>query len=301
MFNKVYIDISCCYRQFPGLDYVSWGTEEIPDEILNYLLEWHEDNLYPNLYLIADEIYESGFDHFSGEKNRYSSYDINNRPSFVKPLEDPLTVIEGPLNFKDNMPKNLVKAVHDPKGIYFTPSQRRRQFFLQKRGLDADTAILILAASGLEIALPNIFPDITASDELAQIRNTLEEERTKYVTAMTRLADESFDRLVNGVYQDTFSWGASEATFKIQPLVTELEKSISKLDKKLIKRSDIQFFKDGVPAIGSTLFEKGIKEAGLKACSEILKVFCTGVSEKIEYQRNPIASYILKVKKLIKK
>lgn len=177
--------------------------------------------------------------------------------------------------------------------ISFNPMIRKGA--LEQQGLSATTAILILAASGIDIALPNASFDRTAAEEIARIKQSLADERIDYLLAVSKMADESFNRLNSGHYKDVFEWAANEATFKILPKAKLLEGNLSKLDKSLLERAIVQFWKEGVPAIGKALVTQD-RRSGLKAAAEeAIKVMSVSLAKGIEQKKTPEANYILKL------
>jgi hypothetical protein len=166
---------------------------------------------------------------------------------------------------------------------------------LEQQGLNATTALLTLAAAGVDIALPNISFSRKSPDQIKEIRGRLEEERVTYIAAVSEIADQAFDRLVSGDFKDIYAWARSEATLKILPKARQLQRSFNKLDRSLLERAGFQFWKDGVPAIGKALVNSGKEAAMRTAAEELIRVLATTLAKRIEERKLPEAAYTLKL------
>lgn len=262
MFQEVIIDFG---------DYSKLGVEDC---------DIREVRLYPFLYLIADKVREAGL-----RDRKYQ-----NRPEFV---ESARLMHEGR--------PNIIDHAKNDEGILFTPNLNFKAGLLRSQSLSAKNAVLLLAAAGLEITVPNLTIDIARSEEIVEIREKLVEEKANYLISVTGMADETFDRLASGFYQDTVDWALNEALFKISPKALEYEIAIKKLDRNLLQRVGINFFKDGVPAIGSTIIDKGLKEGAKKSISVLLEVLCKNLALQMEERKYPEAVYGIKVSKELSK
>jgi hypothetical protein len=230
-----------------------------------------ETRLYPFLYLVADQVLEAGFKRSS-------------RLPFVNLV-----------NAIDEGRPHLLDMAKNGEGILFTADTDLKASLLQGQGLTAQNAILLLAAAGLEISVPNLSLDIARSEEIATVREKLEEERTRYVIRVTELADQAFERLSNGQYKETAAWAIDQAAFKIAPVARQYELAIRKLDRSLLDRIGLNFFKEGLPAIGSTLSEKGVAAARGKAIRVVLEVMCNNLALTIEERKRPEGVYGVKL------
>lgn len=168
---------------------------------------------------------------------------------------------------------------------------------LEQQGLNATTALLVLAASGIEIALPNLSFNRSSQEEIALIRSKLQDERLQYLDAISKLADQSFDRIVSGEFKDLSVWARNEATLKILPQAKKLQAKLTKLDRPLLERAGVLFWKEGMPAIGKALYEQGGRAALKTLTEETIKALATTLSKSIEERRIPEATYILKLSK----
>ncbi|WP_375572089.1 hypothetical protein ABWH93_04300 [Seohaeicola saemankumensis] len=86
---------------------------------------------------------------------------------------------------------------------------------LRDCGLSAQTAILCLAAVGLEIMLPNVSFNLVADEEIERIKEDLKEERHQYLDAVSTLAQQTYERLKDGDHKDLLRWAESEAAFNL--------------------------------------------------------------------------------------
>ena len=188
----------------------------------------------------------------------------------------------------------------DPGGIVFSRQKWVRDVSLRESGLAAQTSILLLAAAGIELFLPNTTIDNTHPEELHKTKYILAEEREEYLRAVTKLADQSFARLVAGNYRDAIDWARNEAIFKVKPAADRLESNLLKLDKPLIERLGVGFVREGIPAIGQAYIEHGVGKAARVAGEQILRALCASLAQKLEERRAPEANYGLKLSKALR-
>ena len=95
-------------------------------------------------------------------------------------------------------------------------------------GLNAQTAILCLAAVGLDFMLPNISFDIFADEEIESLKDAYATERHQYLEVAAALANQSYEGLRTGDYHDVLRWAESEVAFKLAPkarLIEEVNRS----------------------------------------------------------------------------
>jgi len=254
-------------------------------------LDSREYFLLPYIYLFADEILEP----IVCDGPYFPEVDL---PSYVKPV---YIFNENPPFVCDYAITAFKTGVSDYMGSYFTPVRQFKRRVLSVQGVTAYNSILLLAASGLELQIPGITFDVSRSEEIEKVRSKLETERKSYVLAINRLADEAFGRLKSETYQDTVNWAINEALLKIQPRIDEFEKSVRRLDKKLLKRIGIDFVREGIPSIGNALLEKGVKEGGIAFIASILKTLCTNLFRTMEERKYPDVVYGYNLAKLLMK
>ena len=240
-----------------------------------------EYRLYPFLYLIAERVIEAGG---QGFQQRGSS------PDFVQCIS---LVGEGRPHFMD-------AAIND-QGVLFTPDLHHKAAYLQSSGVTSKNAALLLAAAGLEITVPNFTFNIARSEEVMQVREKLEEEKSRYLSSVIKLTDEAFDRIGAGVYEDTVDWALNESFLKIKPKAVQFENAMSKLDQNILRRIGFNLISDGIPAIGSALVDKGFKEATKVSMVKVLEVLCKNLVKSMEERKIPEVVYGYKVNQHIKK
>lgn len=178
----------------------------------------------------------------------------------------------------------------------YTKNKWVKDVILIKSGIDAKTSILLMAAAGLEFSLPNIIIRNLAEDELHQCKTKLIEERENYLLAVSDLAKESYDRISSGAYKDAIDWARNESQFRINKKVFEIEKSVKKLDKKIIDRLKIDFIKDGIPAIGKAIASDSIYKGCCVLAEETLKILSSNLAKELQYRRTPEATYCIKLR-----
>ncbi len=112
--------------------------------------------------------------------------------------------------------------------LIISNSELVNKFALQHQGLNATSAVLCLAAVGIDLILPNISFDNVEEEEIEKIKLVLQEERISYLNAITEMADLSYGRISSGEFQDVLAWARNEVTFKLIPKARAIEDNISK-------------------------------------------------------------------------
>ena len=266
MLNKVMIDFK--------------GIEEYKDD-----LDEREYLLLPYIYLFADEILEP----VVCKGAAFPEVDV---PSFVKPVyifhDNPPYVCDYAITtFKAGNPEYM--------GSYFTPVRAFKRRMLSVQGVTAYNSVLLLAAAGLELQLPALTFDVTRSEEIEAVREKLTNERVEYVDAVTRMADEAYERLESGSYEDTVDWALDSAFLKIGPKVHGFEKAMRSADRKLLERLGVSFVSEEIPAIGNAFLERSLKEGGRQIIVSVLKTLCSNLFRSMEERKYPEVLYGYKV------
>jgi hypothetical protein len=268
MFEKIIVDLNA-YGGFPYED--------------GFVVDHREQRLFPFVYLIAEKVLESGSNNFINDSSPRNTADFIERVAHIR---------EGRPHFFDYA---IAK-----EGVLFTVNQQLKAEILTRTGLTAENSILILAAAGLDVSIPNINLNIARSDEIKIIKEKLSHERHEYLHAISKMADETFNRLKNSIYTDTVDWALNEAYFKIKPKAEKFNEAMIKLDKKTLERAAVSFFKE-IPTIGSVFVDKGIKEAGKKSLSVMIEILCKNLAKTFEERKVPEVVYGYKVNKSLNK
>ncbi|MGH9872299.1 MAG: hypothetical protein ACRD9S_07515 [Pyrinomonadaceae bacterium] len=186
--------------------------------------------------------------------------------------------------------------IHRPTDeLVYSTSDATCRGALEQQGLNATTALLTLAAAGVDIALPNVSFSRASADDVAEIRRKLENKRVIYLGAVSDMADQAFGRLSSGDFRDIYDWAKNEATLKILPKARLLQSQLRKLDRSLLERAGLQLWQEGIPAIGKALVNSG-KEAAIRAVAEeTIRVFAGTLAKRIEERKIPQAAYTLKL------
>lgn len=229
--------------------------------------------LTPFLYLIANHVVEAGL-----PAPRLSP------PDFVSRA---LTLVEGR--------PHIIDSAKDGRGPYFSASKTLKAGVLRSTGITMENSVLLLAAAGLQITIPSLTFDVARSEEVTKLRTQLGEERNTYLEAMTRMADETYQRLKDGFYKDTVDWALNEAFLKIEPKAQAFDRAVLKLERPLLERLSMGFIKEGIPRIGGTLVDSGIKAAAKASIEEVLRTLATNLARHIEERRVPEVVYGYKV------
>lgn len=241
-----------------------------------------ELSLRPFLYLIAEEIVEV--------KPRL----------LVAERSAALPFVQFVPGFADNRGNILDVALYGEPNVYFSPIKPVKALVMSRQGITMQNAVLLLAAAGLEITLPNFRFDITRAEEILSAREKLTEERSDYLVAIAKVANEAYERLTKGAYKDAVDWARSEAFVRLKPKTIQLERAMAKLDRGLLQRISFDLFKDGLPAIGSALAAKGLVEAGSKAVEVVLAALCGNLVKNVEMRKHPEAVYAFKLKRALR-
>jgi len=268
----------------------------IIDETVN--LTGHEARLASILEFVADETTRGIFYLFKDWTFRL----ILEQPTTTYKPEQPRLVYLSKDEWEAN--DNKLETPDGPLPIHIPSSELIlsnspviRRAALEQQGLNATTALLILAAAGIDIALPNASFNRESREEIESIKIKLGEERRQYLEAISSLADQSFERLSSGDLKDVYIWARNESVLKILPKAQLLHSKLEKLDRPLLERAGVLFWREGVPAIGKALFEKGGRAAIKSLAEEIIRSLASTLSKSIEERRIPEACYALKLSK----
>lgn len=215
---------------------------------------------------------------------------------------------------KDGMPKiayihynswsqdrNLEKIpINIPNNeLIISSSNLVNKWTLEAQGLNANTAILCLAAVGLDIVLPRVLFETISDDRIDIIKDKLQEERNDYINTITKIADEAYNRIESGDLSEIMDWARNEVHFKLLPKARSVDQNAKKLSGKIIKDAGLSFLEDGIPAIGAGLVQGNLIEASKIAGEEFLKLALVTLGSNIRRRNTPEISYVLKIAKAI--
>lgn len=238
------------------------------------------------------------------EKQKRILEELDLYPSDAKSLEMPALVYlkEGAWEQTPDPETGAMSGLTVPKREFvLSSSEVIHRAFLRDFGLNAQTAILCLAAVGLDIMLPNVAFDTFADEEIERVKEDLKEERQNYLEVAAKFAEQSYERLKDGDYKDILRWAESEAAFKLAPRARILEEAVSSLAARQLRRAGYSFWKDGVPAIGAAYIGGGLVPAGAVSAQAALKTLVqtigTGRSERLV----PEVAYAMKLSKALQK
>jgi hypothetical protein len=225
-----------------------------------------------------------------------AEYDLE--PGDRKALESPALVylVEGSWE-KPADPETGAKSglVVPKREFVLSTSEVVHRAHLKDSGLNAQTAILCLAAVGLEIMLPNVAFDLVADEEIERIKEKLKEERHAYLEVAAALAEQAFERLNDGDPSDILRWAESEAAFKLAPKARIIEEATSSMASRQLRKAGYSFWKDGVPAIGAAYFAGGVMPAGAVAAQAALKTLVDTIGSSRTDRLLPEVAYAMKI------
>ncbi len=182
----------------------------------------------------------------------------------------------------------------------FSTSEIVHKAYLRDNGLNAQTAILCLAAVGLEVMLPNVAFNLVADEEIEQIKEKFKEERHAYLEVIARLAQQAYDGLKNGEYTDVMRWAESETAFSLAPKARLIEERVSSLTARQLRRAGYSFWKDGIPSIGAAYLGGGLVPAAVVGGQSALKTLIDGISAARSERLFPEIAYAMRISKELK-
>jgi len=298
MFNIAVIDktkkISESESRF--LSCIELVSEEVTSGFFYFHADWSKEHLSKELEKTLKGQDERIINHFKSTGKYDFNYKFNSdMPRIVYATKDTLNKAYSTLTTEENEYKMYIP---DREVIAsFSPLVQRAS--LEQQGLNTTTAMLVLAAAGIEIVLPNASFNIKSSEEINKIKEKLLHERQEYIETIALMADDSLDRLQSGDFNDIYNWARNEASLKILPKAQCLERKLNKLDKSLLKRAGVSFWKEGVPTIGTALANEGGRAALRVMAEESIKVLSTTLSKSIEERKIPEATYSIKLSKAL--
>lgn len=177
-----------------------------------------------------------------------------------------------------------------------SPSKVVNQAALLDQGFNANSAVLCLAAAGVDLVLPNIAVDLLAEDEIFDIREKFEEERTEYIIAVTALSRAAVAACQNGDFDGVLRWARNEATFSIVPKARAYEIAVSKHTKNVLKTAGYSLWKNGVPAIGAAYLSGGVVPAASVTGAQILQSLIQATTIGKFSKSVPEVSYAMKIR-----
>lgn len=225
-------------------------------------------------------------------------------PVDPKGLQAPTLVylVEGSWEAPANQEKGALSGLVIPKREFvLSTSELVHRAHLRDSGLNAQTAILCLAAVGLEIMLPNVAFDLVADEEIERIKEELRAERHAYLEVAAALAEQAFERIKDGDYSDVLRWAESEAAFKLAPKARVIEEATSSMASRQLRKAGYSFWKDGVPAIGAAFFDGGVMPAGAAAAQVALKTLVDTFGSTDSAKQLPEVAYAMKISTSLRK
>ena len=204
-------------------------------------------------------------------------------------------------SLKTRQGKKYYKSMVRQSDLLLSQEEEIKTEFLSTNRKNAKTAILALAAAGVEIGLPRIKLHIERREEFLTAKSKLEEERLEYIAAITKYANEAYERLMQSPDIDTIMWAQDQAQLKIYPKVIELELAMKKLNKSILDRLKMAFIGEGVPALGSTLSSLDTPYQKSVVLHKMLDILSKELARERQERAYPEACYQVKLSKELKK
>lgn len=168
---------------------------------------------------------------------------------------------------------------------------------LLEQGMNANSAILCLAATGIDLLLPNFSIDHLADHEISEIRENYGEERVAYINAISSVAHTAMNAFRDGDIDELRTWARNEAIFSISPKARTYEVAVSKYAKKSLIKAGYSFWRNGIPAIGAAYLSGGLVPAVSVAGAQTLQSLVQAISTSNEEKNVPEVSYAMKIAK----
>ena len=178
-----------------------------------------------------------------------------------------------------------------------SPSVIVNRAALLDQGINANSALLCLAATGIDLILPNVCVDHLADEEIFEIRQNYAEERVAYINAISVVAHKAMNAFRDGDINELQSWARNEVIFSVAPKARTFEVAVSKYAKKNLLKAGYSFWRNGVPAIGAAYLSGGIIPAASVAGAQMLQSLVQAISTSNEEKNVPEVSYAMKIAK----
>lgn len=167
--------------------------------------------------------------------------------------------------------------------------------FLQDKGVNATTVVLSLAAVGLDLMLPNVNFSQVTNEEIEKLKEMFAEERAAYLSVLSEMSREAFDRFSASDHRELISWAENTVMFSLVPMARSIENAIRKAPKRTLMSAGASFWKEGVPAIGSAYFSGGTSAAAKEACVKIFEAVTSAIQGDPSRRDPPEYSYAMKI------
>ena len=141
--------------------------------------------------------------------------------------------------------------------------------------LNKEALLLMLATSGIEVALPSIF--IKEKDEIDYFKEKFEEERLDYLLYLQKSLDEMISHLNTASCNSSEIYDFAKRKFELE-LKLKIERihlSVQREGRRALKHM-YEYFLDKIPAIGSAAVSLNFKELG----AQIFEVLFSGIKAK---------------------
>jgi hypothetical protein len=181
--------------------------------------------------------------------------------------------------------------------LVLSPSALVHKAHLRDSGLNAQTAILCLAAVGLDVMLPNLSFDLFADEEIERMKEDFRDERHQYLELSSKLAEQAYDGLKGGNFDDVLRWAEAEVAFKLAPKARLLEEAVSASATRQLRKAGYSFWSDGVPSIGAAYLGGGIAAAGIATGKVALKALVEAVGAGHSERKLPEVAYAMRIKR----
>ncbi len=196
---------------------------------------------------------------------------------------------------RDNSKKLPVKRIEHQ--LVLSQSQAVHDAVLLDNGITANSALLVLAAAGLDIMLPNAAVNLRSAEEIEEIKSSLATERAAYLQAIADLAKGSFEQLQGASFAELLLWAENHVALEIAPKARSYEVAVSKYKPSLLRRAGYSFWTNGVPAIGAAYLGGGLLPSLSVASVQTLQAVVSSISGEERSLDVPEVSYAMKIAK----
>lgn len=133
--------------------------------------------------------------------------------------------------------------------VLFSDNESALLVFDHLDELTPTSALLILAACGVHIYLPQFGIDYRRVDAFEKLKEKLQDERNEYLAEIMLLGLNAAKRIKSKDYKDIIEWGRSFALEKIWPKKVKFEAAVRKQNKKLLRSTSYTPILRRVPTI----------------------------------------------------
>jgi hypothetical protein len=136
---------------------------------------------------------------------------------------------------------------------------------------DWRSAVLMLAAAGIEIVLPSVIVRELNGELLAEVRDKLAAERMEYLAAVAELGGASATKIAKKEYSEILDWATDLIERKVWPKAVKFNRAMRMQDKAFLERLQYTPMLKRLPVIGAKALTGDIIGAGASLFQDITR------------------------------